>query len=426
MRSNHNTTMKSLAAIAALSAALALAACGEVTNGASTDTDGPIKIGAAFPLTGTLAFSGERGLEGARIAADLINEDGGIDGRDVEIVPVDASDTSAAQSGVTRLITRDKVVAVIGSTASSISAVSAPTAERLGGFFWETSAIADSVTASGYQHVFRTITRASDQGDFAGKYTIDVLADQLHKDPSELNVGVLYTDDSYGGPIAEAEVGALEDGGANVVVDAPYQADSIRDFSPTILKLKNSDVDIVYQAGQLPDTILFWRQLKQSGLKLAAVGGTGSGYAEEGFSKTLGNAIDGVFNVVPPTPGSIDQATLSPEAAKVLDRYEQAIKDRDAEQTSNMDWAFMGSWVLMHDVLPAADDLSPDALREAALSLDLAPSDTITGYGVKFDESGQNTRAYPVVQQWQDGRLVTIYPKNLAVAEPLTNTLPAG
>lgn len=417
---------RSIAAVGATLLVAAVPACSQVTSGqpASTVKTSTVKIGAAFPLTGNLAFSGKRGLDGVNIAVEMINEDGGINGKKVEVVSVDAADTASAQSGATRLVTQDKVSVVVGSTSSSIASVSAPTVDRLGGFFWETSAIAPAVTGSGYKHVFRTITQSTGQGSFAADYIINNLAKQLNKEPSAINVGILYTDDAYGAPIAKAEIETLKKANVNVSVIVPYQASSMRDFSPAILKLKQAKVDVTLHAAQLPDAILFWRQAKQAGLSLAAAGGTGSAYSEAGFPDALGKEINGVFNVVPPTPDSINIKMLSAAAQKVLARFQTKVKAKNLEPSSNMEWAFMGAWVLLHDVMPKAKDLTPDSLRTAALSIDIAAKDTITGYGVKFDETGQNTKAFPVAQQWQDGALKTIFPKDLSVAATLTNRLP--
>ena len=58
-----------------------------------------------------------------------------------------------------------------------------------------------------------------------------------------------------------------------------------------------------------------------------------------------------------------------------------------------------------------------DALIEAAKAIDIPEGTLPTGAGVKFDEKGQNQRCVISVMQWQDGKLATVYPENLATAE---------
>ena len=71
---------------------------------------------------------------------------------------------------------------------------------------------------------------------------------------------------------------------------------------------------------------------------------------------------------------------------------------------------------LFLDVIQRAGSLDKDKLRAAVLATDVAAGTTATGWGVKFDEKGQNTRAKPVLLQWQNGSQVTVFPEAAAVA----------
>ncbi len=79
--------------------------------------------------------------------------------------------------------------------------------------------------------------------------------------------------------------------------------------------------------------------------------------------------------------------------------------------------AFSSSYILFNDVIPQAGGDDPDKIRQAALSLDQPVGSTIVGWGVKFDKTGQNTRATMSVMQWQNGKLVVIYPENFKKSE---------
>jgi branched-chain amino acid transport system substrate-binding protein len=83
-------------------------------------------------------------------------------------------------------------------------------------------------------------------------------------------------------------------------------------------------------------------------------------------------------------------------------------------------------WTLLKHVLPKAEDpMDPESIMEAAAKVDEPLGSLPNGWGVKFDESGQNTLAEPSVQQWQDGELVVVYPEKLATADPILIPLPA-
>jgi len=85
---------------------------------------------------------------------------------------------------------------------------------------------------------------------------------------------------------------------------------------------------------------------------------------------------------------------------------------------------FSAMHTLLTKILPAAGSLEPEAIRKAVLALDEPVGSTILGFGLKFAENGQNERAFNVVLQWQDGKLVSVWPQRFAVAAPVSVPLP--
>ena len=69
------------------------------------------------------------------------------------------------------------------------------------------------------------------------------------------------------------------------------------------------------------------------------------------------------------------------------------------------------------DAIDDADGFGPDEIREAVDAIDIPMGETAAGYGVKFGENNQNTRAKMMGMQWQDGELVTVFPEEAAVSE---------
>jgi branched-chain amino acid transport system substrate-binding protein len=90
--------MKLAAVLAAVGLALGLAACGDSDDDSSGDDSGKLRIGLEAPLSGDLQTLGEGMLNGAELAADQLNADGGLLGKDIEIVPID--DGGDAEIGV--------------------------------------------------------------------------------------------------------------------------------------------------------------------------------------------------------------------------------------------------------------------------------------------------------------------------------------
>jgi branched-chain amino acid transport system substrate-binding protein len=95
------------------------------------------------------------------------------------------------------------------------------------------------------------------------------------------------------------------------------------------------------------------------------------------------------------------------------------------EPASHATRHFSSMSVLLGKILPKAGSLDPDKIREAALSLDEPLGSTILGFGIKFGEDGQNTRAFNVILQWQGENLVTVWPERFATAKPIMIPLPS-
>jgi hypothetical protein len=113
--------------------------------------------------------------------------------------------------------------------------------------------------------------------------------------------------------------------------------------------------------------------------------------------------------VVPPTSGSINTEALSPRRRSSWGAARTRRAERGWTQGNYTDWAFMGAWVFLDEIVPRAASLSVDDLMAAAAEVQVDALDSITGFGFEFipagePNSGQNLRAIPVVQQWQEGR----------------------
>ena len=75
--------------------------------------------------------------------------------------------------------------------------------------------------------------------------------------------------------------------------------------------------------------------------------------------------------------------------------------------------AFVGAKIAFK-AIEAAGSTDIDAVRAAASKMDVPLMSYETGFGVKFDDKMQNTRALPVAAQWQDGKMVTVFPTEAA------------
>jgi branched-chain amino acid transport system substrate-binding protein len=96
--------------------------------------------------------------------------------------------------------------------------------------------------------------------------------------------------------------------------------------------------------------------------------------------------------------------------------------------------AASNTYLLFSEVLPRAiketGGIDPDALRKAALEVNVPDGGTMLGFGVKFENEkesapGQNERSFPVIIQYVDDKPYVVWPKALQMREPVL-PLPAS
>lgn len=371
----------------------------------------PIKVGTLFPRSGNIAMLGEQAWRGADIARQIVNEAGGVNGRPIEFVDADAPTSQAAATEAERLISQQGVKVIIGSLTSGNALAASAVTERNGVVLWETSGISDEITKKGYQYLFRTCDRGSDRGRAGMRVIADAVAAQLNIPASQLKIALVNEDSSYG----EAQVaGAKEEAaklGLNIVAQEAYSS-SATDLSALVLRLKNVAPDVIFAVGYINDATLFWNQAHQYGLSVKALVGGGAGYTDPQFAVVEGKNADGVLAIDMPT--GIDSSKLSPENKELADKFRSMYLEQYGgdKVPLSAEVVFTGTYTLLHDVLPAAGSDDPDKIVAAAKAIDVP--ETIMGWSVKFDETGQNTGAQPVVYQWMNGTLSLVWPEKWA------------
>jgi branched-chain amino acid transport system substrate-binding protein len=96
-----------------------------------------VQIGALFPFSGELALLGQESFNGATIASDMVNEKGGIWGKQIEWIKGDAVDPKAAMAECERLISVKGMKIILGTYSSSRSYAASEVAERNKVIYWE-------------------------------------------------------------------------------------------------------------------------------------------------------------------------------------------------------------------------------------------------------------------------------------------------
>jgi branched-chain amino acid transport system substrate-binding protein len=375
---------------------------------------GEYKIGVLEPLTGNLAVQGKLHVEGYEIMRDLINTRfGGVMGKKLVFAVGDAVDPTAAASEATRLATREGVKILTGTFSSTLCGAASEAAARQNVIYWETSCVDPRLTRRNLKNVYRTEIDGTGFGWYNVEFIAKHLSHRLNKKPNELKIAYLSEDSSYGQSVTEsARTRAKNEFGMQEVA-LEYYTFTTNDLTPVILKLKNSNPDVLHHIARDQDAILFWRQAREQNFEVKAVVHAGAtGYGNPGFGKAFGNDSNGPFALLEPGPGFVIEK-LRPEGQQIERAFREAVKAKTgAEITGGHQLAGGGLWVLKL-ALDAAKTDDPDKFRAAVMALDLPIGSAVNGWGVKFDEMGQNSnaRVQHYMLQWQNGSLVTVWPE---------------
>lgn len=399
-----------------------------------------LRIGLIYDLTGPFAAGGSVASSvGAQIAIDLVNEKGGIGGK-TKIVPVSADSQSKADvaiNEVERLISQEKIDIINGVYSSAHAVPMAAKVEQQKKILWITTAVSTAVFKDkNLRYVFRAQIHSDQYGQAFARFIAEHAKTKLGMEPKEVKVALIHEDGPYGVGVAAADEAYAKEAGIQVVLREGYSA-SAPDLSVLVTKLKRAKADVISHAGYNPDITLFLRQARESGLRFKMLFGAGAGYSQlDKLRATFGADIDNFCNIDPVPAQLLDPSKLAPGIGDLIKtmvtRYQAKTGATDVPPHCSM--GFNQTWVLLNNVLPVAKEkygsFEPEAIRKAALDVDIPPGGTIQGYGVKFFPpgtplSGQNERSTPVVMQNAGEHISVVWPTNIRTQDPVF-PLPKG
>jgi branched-chain amino acid transport system substrate-binding protein len=398
-----------------------------------------IKIGVIYDYTGAFAGGGSKAAGiGNKIAIDMINEKGGVEGHKIIPIYTDAqSKTDVAINETERLLNDTKVDLLMGVFSSAHCVPMAAKVDAAKKFFWANVCVATAVLKDKkLQYVFRAQVHSDQFGEASCSFLAENAKAKLGKEPKDVKVAIIHEDGPYGSGVAMGNEAKCKQLGIQIVHKEGYAATST-DLSALVTKLRRAQPDVILHTGYNPDITLFLRQAKEAGLKYAAMIGHGAGHAQiDKLTETFGADVNFLYNVDPVAAQLLDPKALKPGlgelTAEMVKRYKA--ESGANEVPTHVSMGFNQAWIFFTDVLPRAikkhGGFDPEALRKASLETDIPEGGTIQGYGVKFfgpdaPLSGQNERSSPVVMQFVDGATKIVWPTAIKTADPVL-PLPKG
>ena len=355
----------------------------------------PVKIGIVNSMTGPEAPIGEDLSNGIKLAIEDLKK------KNIEVQAIWEDDTGKPQVGIgamEKLATRDNVAGVVGAYTSAVTSVVAKTAERYKVPLVNPVASKEEITRQGYKYVFRVSATTNDYAQ--------VLLDMALSFGQPKTLGILNENTDFGVSGGRSAKEYAEKKGLKVVFNEAYSKGS-PDYRSTLVNVKNANPDIVFMVSYVADAILLMRQSREIGLSPMAFLGAGAGFANAQFAKETA-VSNGIFSSTQWT------AAVSWPGAK---EFAKTYQERYGKPASyHAATAYTAMWILAQ----AASQSNGDREKTRA-ALDGGSWETLDGT-VKFADyegyTNQNKHQM-LVEQIQNGKFVTVWPKELQSGKPI-------
>lgn len=372
-----------------------------------------LELGALYPLSGGLALLGEESWRGAEIARVQRNQAGGINGKEIVFIKGDASTAAAARSEAERLIEQNKVPAILGTFSSSRNMAASEVTARKNIPYFELGAIANTITERGYKTIWRTNPTAADFSRSQVDFILKWLVPKMGKKLEDFRIAIAHEDSDYGTSCSESFKTLAKEAGLSVISTQPYAANT-NDLSSVIFRLKQAKADLVVAVSYVNDAILLSRQAYELKLNCPIIG-TGGGHSLQSFADALGEEANGVFNV------DFTQYAVNRDYTPGIDEFIELYKKtfNEAPRSGHSLTNYMGAKIIFDVIEKAGGFNDLGKIQKEIMSLNIEPGTTSTGWGVKFSKQGQNIAALPLVTEWIDGKLLTVWPEKAAVHAPI-------
>jgi len=382
-----------------------------------------VKIGVLYPLTGPAASSGAEMKNALELAADIINNGakgvaglpfangGGLPNlKGAKIKLVFADHQGNPQTGATeaeRLISQEKVAALVGAYNSNVTATASQVAERYQVPFLNPESSSATLTQRGFKWFFRT----TPHDDLFVHNFFDFLKELEAKKKMKIGTIATFNENTlWGNETTKLEAKLAPDNGYNIVKQVTYPAKSTQ-LTSEVQTLKAAAPSLVMQSSYLGDALLSMKTYKELGFSPDMILANNAGFTDTEFIRTLGKDAE---YVITREVWALDLAAKNPLIREVNALFNARTK---SNFTGNSSRTFTGLMVIA-DAINRAGSTEPEAIRKALVATDIPASALIMPWGgVKFDQSGQNTLGRGILVQIVGGTYHTVYPFNLATQD---------
>lgn len=377
------------ALLAAALCAGALAGCGANSNSANAATSGAedtVTLAVVSPVTGDSAEYGIHFNVGAQMAADKINEAGGINGKQVVLKSFDSKNDAKEAAEVARLICQDKtILATIGDFSSTCCMATAPIYEEN-----KTVQISPSAGLIDFPRVgpynFSTTGVQENDGGF-------LMNRVINEKMGAKSVAIVYTNNDYGLNMLSYMTQEAEADGV-VITDTEAIASGEKDFTAIVSKMRQTEPEAVAIMGSYNEVANCVKQIRQVGWDVP-VAISGSALTDQ-LVELLGDDVNGIYSNI---------AFVASDNTPETKEFDEEFTKRANMPPSFHSISTYDTVMLVCDAaIKCGDNLNRETLKDAIQSY--KGFDGLMG-PFEFTEDGAVYRGYKVVQ-YQDGVLTSV------------------
>lgn len=389
-------------------AALALAACsgGGEENGAGGSTgdggDDPIVVGISLPLTGDFAEPGLGVQRGYETWASVVNENGGLLGRQVELkILDDASDATRVVQDYEALIAQDQVDLVMGPFSTRLVVPASRVADEYGMLFVEPAAAAAEVFENGFDNIFYAAPAiAPDHYNHLVEYILSMPEDERPQ-----TMAVAAQDDPFAQGTAYGLRDQLAEAGVEVLVDEVYPPNQT-DFNAIAAQIASADPDLLVGGTLYQDAVNLILALQQLDYqpRMAAFS---TAPTNPEFAAAIGGDSEGIL-----APVGYDNSAPWPSNAEFVEAHTELHGEPPLEDEAN---AYTTGQVVAAAVEAAGCAEQGECQRKLIDFLRDATVDTVVG-PLAWDEAGRPNGAHMILQ-YIDGEITTVLPADASEAD---------
>jgi branched-chain amino acid transport system substrate-binding protein len=334
------------------------------SNAGSTAAGDTIKLGGVFPLTGDVPSIGSAMENGAKLAIKEINDAGGVLGKKLELVSEDDQNQAAtAPNAITKLITQDKVSAVVGTYASKCSIPMASVAKDSKVVMITPVSTNEKVTTEGGDYVFRACFIDPLQGKVGAQFAAENLKAK--------KVAMLYdVGNDYCVGISKEFKKNFEAAGGTIAYEKTYNAGE-SDFKAFLTEIKELNVDVLYLPDNYSTVGLIAKQAREIGITAKFLGS--DSWGDLGVVKVGGDAVEGAYFT--------DHLSLKSDNAAIKKFAENYTKEYKSEPSTFAVLSYDSVYIVA-EAIKKAGSTDEAAIKDAMAKID---ADCGTTH-YKFDE----------------------------------------